>query len=99
MTSDETRRLLENAEKEVDPNSDEGAALRVFRRELDTDSKLPTELVERRAKVSGDAYEVWKKARADSNFAAMRPITTSISKSPARCLISWTRTPPTLTTR
>jgi carboxypeptidase Taq len=73
LTSDETRRLLENAEKEAEPNSDEAAALRVFRRELDTDSKLPTELVERRARVSGDAYEVWKRARAESDFASMRP--------------------------
>ena len=73
MTSDETRRLLENAEKEAAPDSEEAAACRVFRRELDSDSKLPTDLVERRAKVSGDAYEVWKRARTESDFAAMRP--------------------------
>jgi carboxypeptidase Taq len=72
-TSDETRRLLEDAEREVESGSDQAFTLKAFRRDLDIEAKLPTELVERRAKVGGDAYEVWKKARAESNFAAMKP--------------------------
>lgn len=72
-TSDETRRLLAEAEAEVGAGTDEAATLKAFRRDLDIEAKLPTELVERRAKVSGDSYEVWKKARAESDFAAMKP--------------------------
>lgn len=72
-TSDETRTLLERAEAETDPATDEGALLRNFRRDLDIETKLPTDLVTRKAKVSGESYEVWKKARAESDFAAMRP--------------------------
>src|SRR5437016_10704715 len=44
MTSDETRRILENAEKEASPDSDEAKMLAVFRFDLDNESKLPTEL-------------------------------------------------------
>src|SRR5262245_11685806 len=73
MTSDETRRLLENAEKEVAPDSDEARMLAEFRHDLDNESKLPTELVTRRAKVGNDAYQDWKKARAESNYKAMQP--------------------------
>jgi carboxypeptidase Taq len=73
MTSDETRRLLENAEKEVVPGTDEARMLSEFRHDLDNESKLPTELVTRRAQVGSDAYNVWKKARVESNFAAMKP--------------------------
>lgn len=73
LVSDETRTMLEDAEKEAEPGSDEAAALKVFRRELDIETKLPTELVARKVKVSGDAYEVWRKAKQESNFAAMLP--------------------------
>ncbi len=73
LTSDETRRMLENAEKEVGPDGVEGANLRVFRRELDQKTKLPLELVQRKAEASSAAYEVWKKAKAESDFASMRP--------------------------
>lgn len=73
MTSDETRRLLEDAEKNAAPGSDEARMLSEFRRDLDSESKLPTELVTRRAQVGSDAYNVWKKARAEANFAAMQP--------------------------
>jgi len=73
MTSDETRRLLEDAEKEVAPDSDEARMLAEFRHDLDNESKLPTELVTRKAQVGSDAYQVWKKARAESNYKAMQP--------------------------
>lgn len=73
LVSDETRRLLEDAEREAEPGSDDAATVRVFKREVDTETKLPLEHVERKARVSSDAYEVWKRARAESDFSAMRP--------------------------
>src|ERR1044072_6316734 len=73
LVSDETLRLLEDAGREAEPGSDDAATVRVLQREIDTETKLPLEHVERKAKVSSDAYEVWKKAKAESDFAAMRP--------------------------
>src|SRR4051794_30502709 len=55
MTSDETRRILENAEKEAAPGSDDEKMLAVFRFDLDNESKLPTELVTRQARVGSDS--------------------------------------------
>lgn len=78
LTSDETRKLLERAEKDAEPDSDDAALVRVFRRDLDTRTKLPSELVERRTRVGGEAYEVWKVARAESNFKAMVPFYTEL---------------------
>src|SRR4051812_30594626 len=70
LVSDEMRRLLDDAAAEAAPGSDDAAMVRVFRRDLDQETKLPLEHVERKAKVSSESYEVWKKARATSDFAA-----------------------------
>lgn len=72
LTSEATRRLLEEAGAGAGDDF-ERAAVRVMRREFDITSKLPVEHVERKAKVASEAYEVWKGARAESNFRAMRP--------------------------
>jgi carboxypeptidase Taq len=72
MTSEETQRLVEDAEREAQTD-EERATARVLRRELDIKTKLPTELVERKSRVSSDAYEVWKKAKAESNFDLLAP--------------------------
>src|SRR5579862_642267 len=73
LTSDELKRLVEDAAKEAEPGSDDAASARVLKRELDIETKLPLSHVERKAKVSSEAYEVWKTAKAASDFAAMRP--------------------------
>ncbi|HWA83177.1 MAG TPA: hypothetical protein VG820_07090, partial [Fimbriimonadaceae bacterium] len=73
LTSDEFQRLLEEAGKDALPDTDEAAIIRVLRRELKTETKLPLSHVERKAKVSSDAYETWKKAKADSNYPLLLP--------------------------
>jgi carboxypeptidase Taq len=73
LTSDELRRALEAAERETDPASDEGRGVAALKRDLDIETKLPTDLVERKAKVSSEAYEVWKRAKAANDFGAMAP--------------------------
>jgi len=73
LVSDETQRLIEEAGKEVEPGSNEAASVRVLKRELDQKTKLPLDLVQKKAEVSSAAYGVWKKAKATSDFAAMRP--------------------------
>ena len=73
ITSDQTRRLLERAENEVTPGSVEAAQVASLKREIEIESKLPAKLVDRKAKVSSEAYQVWKEAKATNNFPLMAP--------------------------
>lgn len=72
-TSDEYRRLLEEAAAEVEPESEAAATLRVLRRESDLMERTPRALVVEKAAVSSEAYEVWKAAREAADFAPMEP--------------------------
>ncbi len=56
-----------------DPHSPIARNLREIRRDYDRDTKLPTELVAELARVGSQAQEVWKDARAKSDFAMFRP--------------------------
>lgn len=56
-----------------DPASPTAAAVREFRRDYDLATKLPGELVAELAKVGSQAQEVWKEARAKSDFAMFAP--------------------------
>jgi carboxypeptidase Taq len=73
LTSDETMRTLEAAEAEAAPGSIEANAAAALRRDLDVLTKIPLELVSRKARVSAEAYEVWKQARPANDFARMAP--------------------------
>jgi len=73
LTSDEMLRTVEEAGKEEDPESDEGRAVAALRRDLDIETKLPLQLVERKAKASSESYEVWKVAKPANDFAAVVP--------------------------
>lgn len=72
-TSEAYGQALAGAAKEVSPGSDEAASVRVMKREFDIQTKLPSALVEEKARVSAEAYDTWKVARAESNFAMMLP--------------------------
>ncbi|MDX9954588.1 MAG: carboxypeptidase M32 [Anaerolineae bacterium] len=74
--SEKTGRLLEAAEAEVVGmayDSDDASLVRVLRRDYDRNTKIPTELVAERAKVTAMAYEAWKQARAENNVALFEP--------------------------
>lgn len=76
LISSETERLLAQAErdaKDLDPDSDDAAYLRVARREFDKSAKVPTSLVEEMAVTTAHAHEEWAKARAASEFAIFAP--------------------------
>jgi carboxypeptidase Taq len=76
FTGDETRSLLERAEQEgagLPLDSDDGALLRVARRDLDKATRIPTELVVEFARVTALAQEEWAKARAANDFPAFAP--------------------------
>jgi carboxypeptidase Taq len=72
-TSEELRSALEQAALEIDPSSEDAATVRVLQREISIHSKLPADLVEAKAKVSSDAYEKWRQARAQSDFNLLSP--------------------------
>lgn len=61
-------RAVETAAHETDPESDEGRTVAALGRELETETKLPTELVVRKARLSSVAYETWKAAKATDDF-------------------------------
>ncbi len=73
LTSDELRRALERFESEVEPGTEDAAMARALRREVDIETKLPAELVDRKARVSSEAYETWKQAKATNDFPMLAP--------------------------
>jgi len=56
-----------------DPASATAAAVREFRRDYDLATKLPGDLVAELARVGSQAQQVWKDARAKSDFAMFAP--------------------------
>lgn len=73
LTSDEMRRDLERVESEAEEGSREAAAAAALRREIEVQTKLPISLVERKAALTSEAYEVWRRARPANDYAAMEP--------------------------
>ncbi len=71
LTSDGLRRMLESAERETDPDSDEAAMLRVLRRDVDHETKLPAELVDRKVRIGSEAYQIWKTAKPANDYGAL----------------------------
>lgn len=73
VTSDEMQRRVEDAEREAEPGSEDAATVRAVKREIDVRIALPAELVERKSQISSDSYAVWRRARTESDYAAMKP--------------------------
>ena len=71
--SDETRRLLEGAEGEVQQGTDDAALLRVARRAFDIATKIPTALVQEQTKLAVEGHEIWVSARKANDFGMFRP--------------------------
>lgn len=74
FVSDETQRALENAAKEVAPDSDEAALVRNTQRDMKLRTKFPAELVARKSKLSAEGHEAWVTARANNDFKTFAPI-------------------------
>lgn len=73
LTADRMLRALETAERAAASGSDEAAMCARLRRDVEIETKLPETLVARKSKVSSDAYEIWKRAKATNDFPALRP--------------------------
>jgi carboxypeptidase Taq len=70
LTSEEMQRAVEDAEP---GNEIETAMVRALKRDLETELKRPTELVARKAKVSSEAYDTWRTAKPQNDFATLAP--------------------------
>jgi len=76
FTADETGALLATSEEAVrgaSPDNDDGALLRVVRRDFDRAVRIPPTLVEEFTRVTALAQEEWAKARAANDYAAFAP--------------------------
>jgi carboxypeptidase Taq len=75
LVSDEMGAALAAAESEVeglDPDGDEVRMVRRARRDFDKARKVPSEWVAEFRRVTTLAYQVWEKARAESDFKQFR---------------------------
>jgi carboxypeptidase Taq len=76
FVSDRTDALLDAAEAaagHLEPDSDNAALLRVTRRDLTRDRKLPAAFVAERARAASQSTQVWRDARPRGDFVAFRP--------------------------
>ncbi|HOD16017.1 MAG TPA: carboxypeptidase M32 [Spirochaetota bacterium] len=77
LISDETGRLIEDAEAETrgsDYFSIEASLVRAARRAYDQKKKLPEELVTRLARTTAQANSIWIRAREEASFPAFAPV-------------------------
>jgi carboxypeptidase Taq len=72
LASDETGRLLDEV-GELDPASDDGALIRVARRDYEKAARVPTDLRAEMVLAATEARTIWVQARAESNFESFRP--------------------------
>lgn len=72
LVSSETGELLESL-RDADPETEDGALVRVARRDYDQAAKLPARLVEEISRTGSLAEPVWVKARAGSDWRLFAP--------------------------
>jgi len=73
LVSPELAELLERLEGSYDPSSEEGALVRVARRDHERAARLPSRLVAQMARAASEAEPVWVRARAASDWGAFAP--------------------------
>jgi len=76
LIDDETGRLLDELrplEETLDADSDDGALLRLARRDYEKAVRVPTELRAEMTRAAAHARPIWVKARAESSFEQFLP--------------------------
>ncbi|MCH7905148.1 MAG: carboxypeptidase M32 [Armatimonadetes bacterium] len=73
FTSDETGTLIDKAAGEVGDGGEDGAMLRVVKRDFDLATKLPAELVAKKSMLAALAHEEWVAARKNNDFKSFAP--------------------------
>jgi carboxypeptidase Taq len=72
--SNEVGRLLDDLKNEyADPETDDGAMIRVAARDYDKARRVPPEFVARQAVVASKAFEAWVEAKGRSDFSIFQP--------------------------
>lgn len=71
FTADETGRLLQQADNEVDEpyESDAASMVRISQRDYEEATRVPADFVAKFTRVTAMAHETWAHARAEANFA------------------------------
>lgn len=64
---------LEPYERDLSPDSDEAALIRVTRRDHARATRVPVDLVAEHARAAVDGYQAWLRAREENRFAVFRP--------------------------
>ena len=91
LISDETARIIEDAENEIEGDyfSDDVSMVRVARRLYEREAKIPLDLVSRMARTTAKANSVWIKSRQESDFSSFAPILEEVigmNREKAECL-------------
>jgi carboxypeptidase Taq len=76
MTDIELGRLLDRLTgyaEDLPADSDDARLIAVARRDFEKAIRLPVDLVERWSALASESYDVWKRARPNDDFAAVRP--------------------------
>src|SRR6266508_2692004 len=76
LTDDETGRLLDELrplEESLDADSDDGALIRLVRRDFEKAVRVPAELRAEMTRAGAHARPIWVKARAESSFEQFLP--------------------------
>ncbi len=72
LTGDEMLRALEHLEADVEEGSEQSLQAGALRKKIDIERKLPADLIERKSRVSSNAYEAWKRAKSENDFKILR---------------------------
>jgi carboxypeptidase Taq len=73
LVDPELGRLLDEA-GDLDPETDDGALVRLARRDRTKAVRVPTELTAEMARATAEAQSVWREAKATSNFELFLPV-------------------------
>ncbi len=76
FTSDEVGKLLDELiplAESLDPNSDDARLIKVSKRKFDKDTKVPSEMIEEKAKLTTVGNMAWRKARENNDFPLFAP--------------------------
>ncbi|MBL8091039.1 MAG: carboxypeptidase M32 [Anaerolineales bacterium] len=74
FTADEVGTLLEDLKKEyTDPETDEGAMIRVAARNYDKAKRVPSSFIAEQAVAASKAFEAWVEAKSKSDFKIFLP--------------------------
>jgi carboxypeptidase Taq len=73
LTSDETAKLIDQAEGDLQGDEEAEGIVRNCRREFENATKIPGKLVEEKSRLASHAHEAWVEARKTDDFSKFAP--------------------------